>query len=121
MLPNSLKNKAKLEIAKLDHYRCRNYFCSNPYFMPSVHRIVRASHGGEYRPKNGIVLCANCHAKAEGKNNPKDKNGRRITGNQFLLEILEYWAGKIEDRFNWARKYLRAKIDKKNIEVYKKL
>ena len=113
MLPTNKKNKAKLEIVALDHDRCRNPDCETPYFMVTVHRIIRG--GVPYTPGVSISLCANCHEKSEGKGNPKDANGNRITGNQFLLSILEYWKNKIEDRWEAMREYLRRKIEKQEL------
>lgn len=115
MKPNTEINRAKLEIAELDHWQCRNPNCEYPTYMIAVHRIIFASHGGAYTLTNGVTLCALCHGKSEGKYNPKDKDGNRITGDKYLLIILNYWKGKLEDRWEVAREHLKQKIKRKLI------
>jgi len=113
MQPNTPINRAKLEIFSLDHCFCRNPHCKDPYFMVAVHRIIRG--GVPYTPDVSITLCAVCHNHSEGKGNPKDKDGNRITGNRFLLNILEYWENHIEDRWEKMREYLRNLIEKREL------
>ena len=113
MLPNTAINRAKLEIVALDHSVCRNPECEDPRFMLAVHRIIRG--GVPYTPNVSISLCAVCHNNAEGKGNPKDKDGNRTTGDKFLLTILEFWENKTDDRWEAMRTYLRGKIEKKEI------
>ena len=116
MLPNTPKNKAKLEIWDLDHRRCRNPECETPRLMVAVHRIIRG--GVPYTPDVCITLCAVCHGHSEGKGNPKDRDGNPTTGDRFLLTILEYRKDKIEDRWQRMRKHLNDKIEK--LELFRR-
>ena len=118
MLPNTPKNRAKLEILEMDEGRCRNHLrdnngdllCKTPRYMLSVHRIIRG--GVPYTPDVCITLCAVCHNHSEGKGNPKDRDGNDTTGDRYLLTILEYWKDKIEDRWPRMRKHLKDKIER---------
>lgn len=58
--PEKLKNKLFFERAN----RCCEY-CGDEFDQPDVHHIEPRSEGGPNKPSNLIVLCPNCHRKAD--------------------------------------------------------
>ncbi|WP_254543585.1 HNH endonuclease [Halomarina pelagica] len=59
--PESLKNE--LDFERADR-RCE--WCNERVDSPDVHHIEPRSEGGSNAPGNLIVLCPNCHRKADG-------------------------------------------------------
>lgn len=70
--------------------------CMDPHCkgsrIPGIHdhHIIFKSHGGSDEDWNRIPLCAACHEYVHGRNNPK-LNGERVTGRQYMIEILTYY------------------------------
>lgn len=58
--PQSLKNELFFERA---NRRCE--YCGEEFDQPDVHHITPRSEGGPNEPNNLIVLCPNCHRKAD--------------------------------------------------------
>lgn len=58
--PDSLKNELFFERA---NRRCE--YCDEEFDQPDVHHIQPRSQGGPNEPGNLIVLCPNCHRKAD--------------------------------------------------------
>lgn len=58
--PESLKNELFFERA---NRRCE--YCGEEFDQPDVHHIKPRSEGGPNTPSNLIVLCPNCHRKAD--------------------------------------------------------
>lgn len=59
--PESLRNELFFERA---NRHCE--YCGDEFDQPDVHHITPRSEGGPNKPSNLIVLCPNCHRKAEG-------------------------------------------------------
>lgn len=73
--PESLKNELFFERA--DRH-CE--YCGDEIDHPEVHHITPRSEGGQNTPRNLIVLCPNCHRKADRGSISKSKLKYRING-----------------------------------------
>jgi 5-methylcytosine-specific restriction endonuclease McrA len=100
----------RLRILALDNYKCRNPHCPATNWTLDAHHIIfRSGERGDETDGNGITLCATCHNYAHGVGNLKDEKGKRVSGREFILGILEHYKGTIYDRWQEPRKILRRK------------
>jgi len=107
--------KFRADIKKLDPV-CRNKLCPNKgtAFGTAVeaHHLIKRSQGGEYSVGNGIGLCSsNCHPLVE---NGGEFDGKKLTGKQIELEILEQWLYTDDWRWDEVYEQLRKKEPKKD-------
>ncbi|MFB6245924.1 MAG: HNH endonuclease [Candidatus Nanohaloarchaea archaeon] len=73
--PASDKLKNKLIFERADH-KCE--YCGDEADHPEVHHIKPRSEGGENKPSNLIVLCPNCHRKADSGTYSRSKLKYRV-------------------------------------------
>lgn len=98
-------------VFKIANGRCENRHCMSTetgcLSGLSPHHIHKRSQGGPDTVANGILLCVQCHERAESGYN--DHNGNRITARQYNIRLLEDWLG--HDRFRWTLvlAYLKSK------------
>ena len=95
------------EIAICDGYCCQGISCCGSYML-SAHHILFLSHGGLYTADNGILLCQSCHDRVHGRGNYHIK-GKRITGRQFMIMILDRLVNKSNYRWATIHEYLKRK------------
>jgi|AntDeeMetagen192_2_1112575.scaffolds.fasta_scaffold00006_74 5-methylcytosine-specific restriction endonuclease McrA len=80
--PESLKNE--LYFQRADR-RCE--WCEERVDSPDVHHIMPRSEGGPNTPKNLIVLCPNCHRKADSGTISRSKLKYRVNEQLADLEV----------------------------------
>jgi|GEM_PF-4588449 len=99
----------RADIIKLDPV-CRNKLCPNKgtAFGAAVdpHHLIKRSQVGEDSVGNGIGLCRHCHDLVE---NGGEFNGKKRTGKQIELEILEQWLYTDDWRWDQVYEQLRKK------------
>lgn len=72
-----------------------NPFCTRPTLFIEAHHIIHKSLGGPDELYNLITLCHFCHRKIED---------HKI---DIWFDILQYWYGKDEWRWDWALEKLK--------------
>ena len=101
--------KFRADIKKLDPV-CRNKLCPNKGTAlgaaVDAHHLIKRSRGGDNSVGNGIGLCRHCHDLVE---NGGDFNGKKLTGKQIELNILEQWLFTDDWRWDQVYEHLRKK------------
>lgn len=99
--------KFRADIKKLDQV-CRNKLCPNKgtAFGAAVdaHHLIKRSQGGDNSVGNGIGLCRHCHDLVE---KGREIDGKKLTGKQIELEILEQWLYTDDWRWDGVYEQLR--------------
>ena len=100
----------RISVMKLDSWTCQNVLCQLKAI--EVHHIIYRSQDKSliYNINNGIALCPECHYKVH---NGFDLNGRRVTGRDFMIDILEQH--KKFEYFRW-RYVLEELIKRKDLK-----
>lgn len=103
------QEKFRADVLKLDPV-CRNKLCPNKdtAFGVSVdaHHLIKRSQGGDNSVGNGMGHCRHCHDLVE---NGGEFNGKKMTGKQIELEILEHWLYTDDWRWDGVYEQLRKK------------
>lgn len=76
-------------------------------FLDWPHHIILRSQGGGHTIKDMILLCNICGGYAHGVGNLKDNDGHRITGQQFMLSVLDNLINAPDYRWQVVHEKLR--------------
>ncbi len=97
-------------ILKLDGGICQN--CGEP--ASSAHHIKYRSQDGDESSENGISFCQKCDHKAH---HGYTKDGKRVIGHRFVLNVLELKRGMLSDRWPETREELIKVVER--LELFK--
>jgi 5-methylcytosine-specific restriction endonuclease McrA len=100
------KKEFKEAVLAADDYKCQSCIGGGcTWLATEPHHIVFRSQGGKNELSNGISLCPVCHEFAHGRGNLRHNDDRlsRVTGRQFMIDVLE----KLKDspRWRWDEAY----------------
>lgn len=82
-------------------------------FLSWPHHIILRSQGGGDSINDMILPCNICDNGFHGKGNLTDEDGNRITGDQFMLSVLDRLEDEPDYRWHDVHEKLRQKVEAK--------